>query len=193
MRLAILDNAHRFRTKGLFAVIRAISRLAVPDAVKTNRYRPDFYGMPMGVLTQKAMRGPSAWAVGDREMMGACVSQINECHVCTKTHAGVAALAYQDEAKVSAVLADLETAPIDERLRATIRLLRRLTREHTVGVDDVRAVLAAGVSREQIEDALAVAFVFNTVDRLSRTFGWVVEGPRAFAAGAKFLLARGYR
>jgi alkylhydroperoxidase family enzyme len=126
-------------------------------------------------------------------MMGACVSQINECHVCTKTHAGVAALAYQDEAKVSAVLADLETAPIDERLRATIRLLRRLTREHTVGVDDVRAVLAAGVSREQIEDALAVAFVFNTVDRLSRTFGWVVEGPRAFAAGAKFLLARGYR
>jgi uncharacterized peroxidase-related enzyme len=193
MRLAILDNAHRFRTKGLFAVIRAISRLPVPDAVKTNRYRPDFYGMPMGVLTQKAMRGPSAWAVGDREMMGACVSQINECHVCTKTHAGVAALAYQDEAKVSAVLADLETAPIDERLRATIRLLRRLTREHTVGVDDVRAVLAAGVSREQIEDALAVAFVFNTVDRLSRTFGWVVEGPRAFAAGAKFLLARGYR
>jgi alkylhydroperoxidase family enzyme len=105
----------------------------------------------------------------------------------------VAALAYHDEAKVAAVLADLETAPLDERLSATIRLLRKLTREHTVGVDDIRAVLASGVSREQIEDALAVAFVFNTVDRLSRAFGWVVAGPRAFAAGAKFLLARGYR
>ncbi len=57
----------------------------------------------------------------------------------------------------------------------------------------MRALLAAGVSREQIEDALAVCFVFNVVDRLSRTFGWVVAGPRAFAAGAKFLLARGYR
>jgi hypothetical protein len=54
-------------------------------------------------------------------------------------------------------------------------------------------VLAAGVSREQIEDALAVCFTFNTVDRLSRTFGWVVAGPKAFQAGAKFLLARGYR
>ena len=36
-------------------------------------------------------------------------------------------------------------------------------------------------------------FIFNTVDRLSRTFGWFVSGPKAFKAGAKFLLARGYR
>jgi len=72
-------------------------------------------------------------------------------------------------------------------------LLCKLTREQRVEADDMRAVLAAGVSREAIEDALAVGFVFNTVDRLSRTFGWVVAGPRAFAAGAKFLLARGYR
>jgi len=72
-------------------------------------------------------------------------------------------------------------------------LLRKLTREHSVDTDDMRAVLAAGVSRQQIEDALAVGFVFNTVDRLSRTFGWVVSGPRAFRAGAKFLFTRGYR
>jgi uncharacterized peroxidase-related enzyme len=192
MRLAILDSGHRFRTRVLFAIIQAVSRLPVPDAVKVNRYRPDFYGLPMRVVTQKAMRGPSAWSVGDRELMGACVSQINECKVCTKTHAGVAALAYRDDAKVSAVLADFETAPIDRSLRATIRMLRKLTREHAVDANDMRAVLAAGVSREQIEDALAVGFVFNTVDRMSRTFGWVVSGPRAFETGSRFLFARGY-
>lgn len=192
-RLEILDSGHRFRTKVLFAIIRSVSRLPMPDAVKSNRYRPDFYGAPMGVLTQQAMRGPSAWSVGDRELMGDCVSQMNECEVCTKTHAGVAALVYRDEAKVSAVLADLETASIDERLRATVRLLRKLTREHSVDTDDMRAVLGAGLSRQEIEDALAVGFVFNTVDRLSRTFGWVVSGPRAFSAGARFLFARGYR
>jgi hypothetical protein len=43
--------------KGRFAVICAVSRPPVPDAVKTNRYRPDFYGRPMGVLTQEAMLG----------------------------------------------------------------------------------------------------------------------------------------
>jgi AhpD family alkylhydroperoxidase len=193
MRLAILDNGHDVRTKALFALIRASSRLPVPDAVKLNRYRPDFYGMPMRELTQEAMRGPSAWSVGDRELMGAFVSKTNNCEVCTKTHAEVAAMAYQDEAKASAALSDLETPAIAEPLRATLRMLRKLTREHAVDADDMRAVLAAGVSREQIEDALAVCFTFNTVDRLSRTFGWVVAGPKAFQAGAKFLLARGYR
>jgi uncharacterized peroxidase-related enzyme len=193
MRLAILDSGHTLRMKVLFAFIRAVSRLPVPDAIKLNRYRPDFYGTPMRVLTHEAMREASAWSVGDRELMGACVSQINECEVCTKTHAGVAALAYQDEARVSATLADLDTAPIEEPLRAMLRLLRRLTREHAVDADDMRAVLAAGVSPEQIEDALAVCFTFNTVDRLSRAFGFVVSGPKAFEAGAKFLLARGYR
>ena len=193
MRLAILDSGHSFRMKGLFALMRAASRLPVPDAVKLNRYRPDFYGTPMRVLTQEAMRGPSAWSVGDRELMGAFVSQTNKCEVCTKTHAEVAALAYQDQSKVSATLADLETAAIEEPLRATLRMLRKLTREHAVDADDMRAVLAAGVSPEQIEDALAVCFTFNSVDRLSRTFGFVVPSPEAFTAGAKFLLARGYR
>jgi uncharacterized peroxidase-related enzyme len=192
MRLAILDSGHGFWTKVLFAFIRTVSRLPVPDAIKVNRYRPDFYGKPMRVLTQEAMRGPSAWSVGDRELIGAVVSQTNECEVCTKTHAGVAAMAYRDESKVSAVLSDLETAAIEEPLRATLRMLRKLTREHALDADDMRAVLAAGVSREQIEDALAVSFTFNTVDRLSRTFGWFVPGPKAFETGARFLLKRGY-
>jgi AhpD family alkylhydroperoxidase len=193
MRLAILDSGHGFWTKVLFAFIRAISRLPVPNAIKLNRYRPDFYGRLIGVVTQEAMRGPSSWSVGDRELMGAYVSKMNECECCTKTHAAVAALAYQDEAKVSAALSDPDTAAIEEPLRATLRMLRKLTREHTVDADDMRGVLAAGVSPEQIEDALAVSFTFNTVDRLSRTFGFFVPGPKAFEAGAKFLLARGYR
>ena len=193
MRLAILDSGHSFGTKALFALIRAVSRQPVPDVVKLNRYRPDFYGAPMREVAQEAMRGPSAWSVGDRELMAAFVSKVNECECCTKTHAAVAARAYQDEAKVSAALSDLETAAIEEPLRATLRMLRKLTREHAVDADDMRAVLAAGVSREQIEDALAVCFTFNTVDRLADTFGFFVPGPKAFEAGAKFLLARGYR
>jgi len=41
------------------------------------------------------------------------------------------------------VLADLETAPIEEPLRATLRMLRKLARGHTVGPDDMRALLTA--------------------------------------------------
>lgn len=193
MRLAILDTGHSFGTKALFALIAAVSRQPVLDAVKVVKYRADFYGNPMSRVTQGVMRGPSAWSVGDRELMAALIAKTNECEWCTKAHSAVAELAYGDVAKVSAVLSDLETAAIEEPLRATLRMLRKLTREHSVDANDMRAVLAAGVSREQIEDALAVCFAFNAMTRLADAFGFFLPGPKAFEAGAKYLLARGYR
>lgn len=193
MRLAILDTGHTLGTKALFVIIRTASRQPVLDAVKVVKYRADFYGNPMSRITQEVMRGPSAWSVGDRELMAALIAKTNECEWCTKAHSAVAERAYRDAAKVSAVLSDLETAAIEEPLRATLRMLRKLTREHSVDADDMRAVLAAGVSREQIEDALAVSFAFNTMSRLADAFGFFLPGPKAFEAGAKYLLARGYR
>jgi uncharacterized peroxidase-related enzyme len=193
MRLAILDSGHGFGTKALFAFIRAVSRQPIPEVLKLVMYRPDFFGTHMKKVTHEAMRGASAWSVGDRELMAAFVSKMNECDFCIKAHTAVSARAYHDEAKVSTALSDLETAVIDEPLRATLRMLRKLTREHAVDVDDMRAVLAAGVSREQIADALAVCFAFNTMNRLADAFAFFVPGLKVFEAGAKFLLVRGYR
>jgi AhpD family alkylhydroperoxidase len=125
--------------------------------------------------------------------MAALIANTNACEWCTKAHSAVAERAYGDAATVSAVLSNLETAPIEEPIRATLRMIRKLSREHSVDADDMRAVLAAGVSREQIEDALAVCFAFNTMSRLADAFGFFLPGRKAFEAGAKYLLARGYR
>ena len=94
---------------------------------------------------------------------------------------------------MSATLADLETAPLTEPLRATLRMLSRLTRENDVDADDIRKVLAAGVSEQQINDAVAVAFAFNVTDRLADVFDFAVDDAAAINAGAKYLLVRGYR
>src|SRR6266699_910509 len=166
MRLKILNSGYGCGTKVLFAFIHMVSRHPVPDAAKLVCYCPDFYGAPMKELTHQATRGPSAWSVGDRELMAAFVSKINACAFCIAAHTATAARAYQDEAKVSAVLSDLETASIEEPLRATLRLLGKLTREHTVDADDMRVLLAACVAREQIVDALAVRLAFDSRGRL---------------------------
>jgi hypothetical protein len=79
VRLAILDSGHGFGTEALFALIRAASRQPVLDIIKLVKYRPDFYGKPMQKVTHEAMRGPSAWSVGDRELMAALVSKMNAC------------------------------------------------------------------------------------------------------------------
>jgi alkylhydroperoxidase family enzyme len=191
MRLGILERGHRLPTKALLAVIRLVSRQPVVDAVKLALYRPDFYGG--GDLTHEAMRGPSPWSVGDRELMAAFVSQADDAPFCVAAHTATSSQWYRDAEKVTATLADVDTAPIEEPLRATLRMLGKLTREHGVDADDMRAVLTAGATAAQIEDALAVCFAFNTTARLANVFDFETASPAAMNAGAKYLLRRGYR
>ncbi|MFZ3307223.1 MAG: alkylhydroperoxidase AhpD family core domain-containing protein [Mycobacterium sp.] len=172
-------------------LIRVFSGHPVVDAVKLAFYRPHFYGGRP--LTHEAMRGQSDWSVGDRELMAAYVSKANECPFCVSAHSATSTMWYADEAKVAATLVDLETAPIEEPLRATLRMLGKLTHENGIEVDDVRAVLASSVSVEQIKDALAVSLAFNITDRLANAFGFSIPSPEATNAGARFLLKRGYR
>jgi uncharacterized peroxidase-related enzyme len=193
MRLEVLNSGYGPGTKLLFALIQLFSRHPVPDAAKLVFYRPDFYGSRAKQFTHEAMRGPSAWSVGDRELMAAYVSQVNESAFCIGAHTATARQAYRDGTKVAAVLADLDSAPIGEPLRATLRMLGNLTAKGKLRAEDVREVLAAGVSREQVEDALAVCAAFNTTDRLADAFGFQVLSPEGFEAGAKYLLRRGYR
>jgi uncharacterized peroxidase-related enzyme len=193
MRLEILNRGYGSGTKLLFALIRVFSGHPVPDAAKLVFYRPDFYGSWAKEFTHEAMRGPSDWSVGDRELMAAYVSQVNGSAFCIGAHSATARRAYQDGPRVAAVLADLESAPVEEGLRATLRMLGKLTREGKLGAGDMREVLSAGVSRQQVEDALAVCAAFNTTGRLADALGFEVLSPEGFEAGAKYLLKRGYR
>jgi hypothetical protein len=79
MRLAALDNGHAFRARMLLGFIKLVSRRPPPDVIKLLKYRPDFFGDGFSALSQEVMRGPSPWAVGDRELMAAFVSKMNEC------------------------------------------------------------------------------------------------------------------
>ena len=95
---------------------------------------------------------------------------------------------------MEAVLADLDHAPIGEPLRATLAFLRKVTQDYeSVTADDVRQLLALGVTPSQVEDALSVAFAFNVITRLADTFEFEVGSRASFDAGARSLLARGYR
>ena len=75
-----------------------------------------------------------------------------------------------------------------------LKLLERFTLEpDRLTPDDVRAVLATGVTREAIRDAFYVAFLFNTYDRLADTLGWELPDSRYYAKAGQFLLKKGYR
>ena len=91
------------------------------------------------------------------------------------------------------MLADLANAEMDERLRATLFFLEKLTLcPEDVDVADVDAVIEAGVSPDALRDAIEVAAAFNVIDRIADTLDFEIQSPEAFAAGAKQLATRGY-
>jgi alkylhydroperoxidase family enzyme len=89
---------------------------------------------------------------------------------------------------------DWRTAPVDERLRATLGFLEKLTlRPGELTRDDAAEVLAAGVSRRALVDAIHVAALFNMIVRLADSLGWDVPSFEEFHARADRMLAEGYR
>ena len=92
-----------------------------------------------------------------------------------------------------AVEADWRTAPVDERLRATLGFIETMTlRPEDLTRDDARRVLAAGVSEEALVDAIHVAALFNMIVRLADSLGWDVPPFEAFLERADAMLAGGY-
>ena len=51
----------------------------VSDIRRILSYRPELFGQPFSAYLQDALRGPSDWSVGERELFAAFVSRTNQC------------------------------------------------------------------------------------------------------------------
>ena len=47
--------------------------------IKTLIYRPDLFGQPFSDALDRAMRGPSEWSPGERELFAGFTSLLNQC------------------------------------------------------------------------------------------------------------------
>ena len=79
LRLQRVRGGHRLGAKLKLALIRLVSGDEPPDVVKTMLYRPEAFGKPFSQWAHAVMRGPSAWSAGERELMAAFTSRLNEC------------------------------------------------------------------------------------------------------------------
>jgi hypothetical protein len=58
---------------------------------------------------------------------------------------------------------------------------------------EVEACIAAGVTKEQIRDAIYVAVAFNTIVRLADSFRFTLLDDDGYKASARSLLRFGYK
>ena len=118
-----------------------------------------------------AMRGQSAWTIGERELMAAMVAKWSACRYCADVHGAVAAT-HLGDASVAAVFSNYRSAPISAGLKATLEFLETMTLRPAELTDrDATAVRLSGVSDQSLEDAITVGATFNLIARYVNALG----------------------
>ena len=80
MRLEAVDSGHEPREAAILAEIAQMRGEPTASGVlKTLYYRSDIFGRPFSAALDAAMRGPSDWSAGERELFAAFVSTLNQC------------------------------------------------------------------------------------------------------------------
>jgi hypothetical protein len=79
MRLAVVDSGHEAAEAAVLEQIRQARGVEPVGVLKTLYYRPELFGRPYSEALDLAMRGPSDWSDGERELFAAFVSSLNQC------------------------------------------------------------------------------------------------------------------
>ena len=79
MRLDVVDHGHAPDEAAFLAEIREQSGREPLGVVKTLMYRPQLFGLPFSRVLDPAMRGPSEWSAGERELFAGFTSLLNQC------------------------------------------------------------------------------------------------------------------
>lgn len=130
------------------------------------RFRPETAG-PLSALAETLLRGPGPLERGERELIAAYVSELNDCRFCASSHGACAAAQLPGGMTlVEQVHADPDQAPISDRLRALLAIAAAVQRGgKEVGEEHVKAARDAGATDVEIHDTVLIAAAFCMYNR----------------------------
>jgi uncharacterized peroxidase-related enzyme len=158
------------------------------------RFRPET-AKPLNELADILLTGPHTLTPGERELIASYVSGRNDCTFCSSSHSAFAA-AQLDEGKplVEAVHADLDTAPVSEKLRALLRIAGAVQETgRKVTSDMIAAARAEGATDLEIHDTVLIAAAFCMYNRYVDGLGtFAPADPAMYESAAERIIAHGY-
>ncbi|MPZ25944.1 MAG: peroxidase [Micromonosporaceae bacterium] len=141
---------------------------------------------------QALLRGPSPFTVGERELIAGYVSGLNACHYCHGVHTATAQRFGIAEGTLTALLSDVDSAPVEERMRPVLRYVHKLTLTPSrISPADAAAILSAGWPEQALHDAASVCALFNLMNLLVDGLG-VTADDTYFPTSADRLASVGY-
>ncbi|SRR6266545_68344 len=166
----------------------------VPGIRGLLQYRPET-GRPLAELVEVLLRGSNTLPRGERELIAAYVSTLNQCRFCASSHGAFAAAQLPEGmALVDRVRADPDSAPISAKLKALLRIAGAVQRGgNAVTAEDIAAARAVGASDVEIHDTVLIAAAFCMFNRYVDGLATVApDDPEAYARMATRIIAEGY-
>lgn len=157
-------------------------------------YRPET-GRPLSELAEVLLRGPSTLTRGERELIAARVSALNDCTFCTMSHAAFAAEQLPGGIDlVHAACASPDTSELGGKLKALLAIAGAVQQSgRAVTAGQVTAARDAGATDAEIHDTVLIAAAFCMFNRYVDGLDAVTPtDPAAYASDAKVMVERGY-
>ena len=157
-------------------------------------FRPET-AAPLGLLAETLLRGDNSLTRGERELIAAYVSGLNECRFCADSHSAFAALQLPEGWDVvDGVLRDPASAPVSDKLRSLLAIAAQVQRGGLhVTAESVAAAREAGASDVEIHDAVLIAAAFCMFNRYVDGLGtWAPDSREAYLPMAERIVAEGY-
>lgn len=167
----------------------------LPGIAGLLRYRPET-ARPLIELAEVLLRGPNRLGNGERELIAAYVSSLNRCVYCTASHSAAAAVQLDEGMPlVEQVHADLDNAPVSEKLRALLRIAGLVAQDGSkVQAGDIDAARQVGATGLEIHDTVLIAAAFCMFNRYVDGLATVApDDPASYTARAREIAEHGYR
>jgi uncharacterized peroxidase-related enzyme len=158
------------------------------------RYRPET-GRPLSELAEVLLRGPSTLTRGERELIAAYVSALNDCQFCSASHSACAAAQLPDGmALVEQVRADASSAPVPAKLKTLLEIAAAVQQSGlSVTAELVARARAADATDLEIHDTVLIAALFCMFNRYVDGLATVApDDPALYVAAAQRLIKDGY-
>ncbi len=166
----------------------------IPGIRSAFAFRPET-ARPLCDLAEVLLRGESTLSRGERELIAAYVSNLNECVFCQSSHSAFAAAQLEGGMDlVEEVKRDPEQAPIGDKLRALLAIAARVRVDgRSVTVDDVEAARRYGATDIEIHDTVLIAAAFCMFNRyVDGLATWAPTDPALYEERARLLVENGY-
>lgn len=119
------------------------------------------------IYMEGVLRAEGVFTIGERELIAAFVSGLNACTFCYGSHRIYSEIFGIPVGQVDALLVDIETANIPEKMKPVMHYVKKLNAlPSKLTQTDADAVFAAGWSEDALFEAVQVCAAFNLMNRI---------------------------